>query len=1196
MSNYFPTTFGNSDYNSGAVASTSFTGDLTTGSNVITNVSSTAGITVGMTINGPFGLTNYASAQVLVVGNGSITVSETANFSFNGTFAYGTSYIFADSAVNIAAGMGLTGTSIDTGTTISTLAGNLITTSAPIQQTVPNTFTFTGTTTASSTTITGISGIGTTLLLNSYQYISGTGIPTGAFISTIGSTSITISAAATASGTITITGVKNTFGGMLTSGTNTITEVRGIGTSVTCGIGDLVIGAGIPAGTRVTAFDPGGGTAGIITMSANATATGVITVSSYSMITETIAVTGSVPGITFEFFNEQDALLAYTTPSKIPSSAGNGNLGPYAVSLTSASHGSRQFAIDTSFEPYRREAFRHRTIPAQRQSIMMTNIAGQGTVNTEGLWRREQTEWSMGAGQQYLDRKSDSQETRFYQSKGVDVFSFPLQATLLPDTYRKDGISSVNNNLMMSRCGDYVVYVNGTTVSYVTATRTWSGATTCTFDTTTYQANTPTTITAPSNIYSMDTNDLYVFLATDTGIWFCQIGTSSSFELYASPDITNDSTGNFTGGYDFIRWCNNQIITSRKNRLYAIQPRDATTFPAFGAIPSIADVSETIASITVSGTTATVTTTVPHQLAQGQPISITGSTTNAVISSSTSVTSSNGVATVTTTGNHGLSVGQTIAISGNAHASFNGTDLSVASVTSNTVFTYNCAESGPVTSGATGGNIAGTGSYGFNSNWSVLAVTSPTVFTMTVPTSYAPSGSGGSVVSSEVPDMLYTHQNPHWIWSDATGGETQVYIAGYVESGTGKKYSGCIYRSDLAGASTSTAAGFTTITSNNLVQPFTLNVPVQALPMSPDEYPVCIESYLNYIFIGTNRGIRMAQTLSIYDPTATATGDLKSGPLIPNILQPVTSPVTAIVGDGRYIWFAWNNYDDQSTGLGKLDLSNFIAGDSLTPSYASDIMVNQVPGKSNVINSLDWDPYDNVPLMAVGGSGIYAPCATNEGGNSVVFKYVPTGNIVSGIFDYGIPDAKVPVFFDYGAIAPASKGTSIQAFIDIDPNDEDAAGYQTLPSYPQNGNTAISEFPVPNYHAEQFGVNLVLYSDAPNHGYTPTLHRWTLKSWPAAVAGTLIMAVFQLFSVSVVDGMEVFVDPYDNFIWLENRRQNQEILTYQEGPLSVTCVIEALDWLPHKRRDNYENGFEGDCVVTLKTISPYSYTPVAQLL
>ena len=1043
MSNYFPTTFGNSDYNSGAVAATSFTGDLTTGSNVITNVSSTAGITVGMTINGPFGSPNFTEAKVLVIGSGALTVSEYA------------------------------------------------------------------------------------------------------------------------------------------------------------------------AGTITTA--------------------------------------------PFEFFNQQDALLAYTTPSKIPSSAGNGNLGPYAVSLTSASHGSRQFTIDTSFEPYRREAFRHKTIPAQRQSIMMTNISGQGTVSTEGLWRREQTEWSMGAGQQYLDRKADSQETRFYQSKGVDVFSFPLQATLLPDTYRKDAISSVNNNLMMSRCGNFVVYVNGATVSYVTATRTWSAATTCTFDGTVYQTLPGTNNTAPSNIYSIATNDSYAYLATDTGIWFCQIGSSSAFKLY----MANDATTGFTGGYEMVRWVNDQLIASRKNRLYAIQPRAATGYPTFGTVPSIVDVNLAIADITGDGTTATISTgKVAHNLAVGQPISITDNQTTATISAiatsaqfkghltsgsanvtavtsmthvavgqtitgtgipgSTTITaisgksftmsnnatatgtptittSFGGVATVTTSKPHNLDAGETITIKGTG-TSFDtavGAKVTVDSVVDANNFTFTTTATGS----ATTGTVYGSGGHGFNGNTAVNTIVD--AYTFTILTSVNGSGISGTVVNSQVPDMLTTHENAQWIWSDATGGMTQIYFSGYVQSAatpSGRKYNGCIYRSNLIGASTTNSNGFTSVSNNSVVQPFSLNTPIQALPMSPDEYPVCIESYLNFIFIGTNRGIRMCQTLSVYDPTATATGDLKSGPLIPNILQPVTVPVTAIVGDGRYVWFAWNNYDDQSTGLGKLDLQNFIANDPLAPAYASDIMVNQVPGKSNTINSLDWDPYDNVPLMAVGGSGVYAPCATNEGGNPIVYKYVPTGNIVSGIFDYGIPDYKVPVFFDYGAIAPASKGTGIQAFIDIDPNDEDAAGYQVLPSYPQNGNTAISEFPVPNYHAEQFGVNLVLYSDAPNHGYTPTLHRWTLKSWPAAVAGTLIMAVFQLFSVSVVDGMEVFVDPYDNFIWLENRRQNQEILTYQEGPLSVTCVIEALDWFPHKRRDNYENGFEGDCVVTLKTISPYSYTPPAQLL
>jgi hypothetical protein len=94
------------------------------------------------------------------------------------------------------------------------------------------------------------------------------------------------------------------------------------------------------------------------------------------------------------------------------------------------------------------------------------------------------------------------------------------------------------------------------------------------------------------------------------------------------------------------------------------------------------------------------------------------------------------------------------------------------------------------------------------------------------------------------------------------------------------------------------------------------------------------------------------------------------------------------------------------------------------------------------------------------------------------------------------------------------------------------------------------------------------------------------------VQGTDIMAVFQLFSVAVVDGSETYVDPYDNFTWLENLRQKQSVVTYQEGPLSVSAIVLSIDWLPHKRRDNYENGFEGDCVVTFKTVDKYTYTPV----
>ena len=72
----------------------------------------------------------------------------------------------------------------------------------------------------------------------------------------------------------------------------------------------------------------------------------------------------------------------------------------------------RNYVLDTSFEPYRRDAFRHRSIQAQRESISLDNIPGEGTVNTEGLWRRLAEDWHNGAGQPYQDRK-DSLDSRF---------------------------------------------------------------------------------------------------------------------------------------------------------------------------------------------------------------------------------------------------------------------------------------------------------------------------------------------------------------------------------------------------------------------------------------------------------------------------------------------------------------------------------------------------------------------------------------------------------------------------------------------------------------------------------------------------------------------------------------------------------------------------------------------------------------
>ena len=658
------------------------------------------------------------------------------------------------------------------------------------------------------------------------------------------------------------------------------------------------------------------------------------------------------------------------------------SLGPNAVAI-----GGRAFIVDTSFEPYRREAFRHKTLPAQRQSINLTNISGEGTINTDGLWRREQIDWSMGAGQKYLDRRTESASNRFYASKGVDVFANTDQATLLNATRQVK--ASVATNLQITNASSQVFVIDDGTVAYSTninaATPTWTTFTSSSFITS-------GGFTAPSVFNALDSNDSYVFLATDTGIWQWQIGVSTQWACYAKPD----ASATFTG-YNLVRWCNDRVVAAAGNWLYCF-----ATSHSVGAVPGAAD-------------------------------------------------------------------------------------------------------------------------------------------------------------------KLVMNPNSAWWWSDACGGSSAIYVAGYTKTSTGN-WGGTVYRCSVTVGATSV----------------TVNAPVQALPMSPDEYPTRIQNYLNFVFVGTNRGIRMCQTLNAYDPTATGNGDLKAGPLIPNLTHPVTLPVRAITGDGRFVWFGWSNYDSQSTGLGRLDLSTNIAGDTLTPAYQSDYMVD---GAGEILD-MTWEPISNRPLFAVSGKGFYTVDTS---------KYVTQGNIQTGSFAYGIPDHKIPVFFDYGVDMPdtvlptGATSAYVNATLTTEPFDPSQKVTIFIPAASE-GQSEVSVPSGSSYKAEAFQVQVNINSDS-TQATTPTLYRWTLKSWPAAVSEAQIMVPVQLHTVNVTDGLETYVDPYEAFMYFENLRTSQAIVTYQEGTLTANVVVDTIDWIPHKRQGNYENGFEGDCVVTLKTIGGYNPYP-----
>ena len=855
------------------------------------------------------------------------------------------------------------------------------------------------------------------------------------------------------------------------------------------------------------------------------------------------------------------------------------NLGPYAVAIGGTNGVPlRTFPIDTSFEPYRREAFRHRTMPAQRQSINFTNIAGEGTVNTEGLWRREQDDWSMGAGQLLLDQKRDSQETRFRSSFGLDAFTMPYQMTLQNATQLNYPVT--NNNTLLVRCGGYAIVTDGKEINMFSGSS-WGTPVIVNLGT-----------TGINYVYSIDANDSYVYVATNVGIYYFQPSTTpftltNAANLYAA----NDTVG---GGSASPATFNGYTIYSSTAPSNTITLASGSTLPSVNTLLTGVGIAPGTVVTAASGNTITLSQAITQSSAT---LTLTGGSTTS------------GSTSVTVTSNAGVNVGSPIT-GPNIPA-----NTTVTAVSSSTGIT--------LSQPATGSGSSLTLTAYTYSVFSVTTLPTPTftgyhLVCWIGNTVFAAAGNRLYVFSSvhtpgtapqvaianaaSPPDLMMVHPNANWIWSDATLGASQAYVSGYVFTSTDTvattfqlhlnkyngtqsytdvsthRYGGSIYRLDLTQN--------TTVTSFS--QPYTLNYPVQALPMSPDEYPTCLYAYLNFIFIGTSKGIRMAQTLSAYDPNQQQAGDLKSGPTIPNILQPVTLPVTAIMGDDRFVWFAWNNYVDplsgitepNYTGLGRLDLSTYIKGDPLSPAYQSDLMV----AGTGVIQSIDWDPILKVPMFTVEGQGAFS---------KNVNAYVESGTLWTGYFDFGVPDQKIPVYFDYGVFLSAAATASATLY--MDPNDSFEPQTIAIESYNVNAYSEIEKTvtftPDQVDRAQQFEVAVTINGDGLT---TPTLHRWTLKGWPTTVSETQIMVVIQSFSVNSVEGLEVYNDPYDTFSFFEQLRENQTITQYQEGPLICNVIVDSIDWLPTKRRDIYENGFEGDCVVTLKTIGGYvPYSPVA---
>lgn len=178
------------------------------------------------------------------------------------------------------------------------------------------------------------------------------------------------------------------------------------------------------------------------------------------------------------------------------------------------------------FEP---KYFRREFIPQRRDPQDDSDEPGEQSLSPEGLWRRSQSDWALGAGQAWFDEEESARpRRRFHGSLGVDGWN-DRALTLLPETEKKRDSASANLHLL--RAGTRLYVAGDTTVRFSNGAGSEQNATWTTGWTT-------ATGLPGGSILDIATSGSVVYvLATGNSIYSAPIGTTA-FTLFYNPTAT----------------------------------------------------------------------------------------------------------------------------------------------------------------------------------------------------------------------------------------------------------------------------------------------------------------------------------------------------------------------------------------------------------------------------------------------------------------------------------------------------------------------------------------------------------------------------------------------------------------------------------------------------------------------------------
>ena len=383
---------------------------------------------------------------------------------------------------------------------------------------------------------------------------------------------------------------------------------------------------------------------------------------------------------------------------------------------------------------------------------------------------------------------------------------------------------------------------------------------------------------------------------------------------------------------------------------------------------------------------------------------------------------------------------------------------------------------------------------------------------------------------SSSPTTIYTHPDTAFRWVDATDGNQAIYVLG----GIGQRWE--IHKITLKDDGTG------------------LNPAIVAARLPDGEVGYSIGRYLDFVFVGTNKGVRMA--------TMQDNGDLTLGPILPT-----EKPVRCFEGQDRFVWFGISDmiqpyaslgtetYPSASAvcGLGRMDLSQFTVS-ALTPAFANDLFAANETGHetTGVVT------YQDKRVFAVSDGSVYFETADK----------VPSGWLTQGVISFSIEDPKSALYQQL-KWNPECAG---RAMIDIAFDSTAFGRYANLQVTPTSIRSDNLNFNGINF--SRADIRFVLNRCPIDETKAPRISRWEFRASPIKGKASRWELPIMNYDEVEIDGVTYTRDVLVELDFLINLVESGTVFIYQESGRSYQVHARDFVWQPEKLSAN-GNGWQG---------------------